>query len=298
MKLGELFQQKKAIVSFEIFPPKLTSSIDVIYDTIDGLAPLRPDYISVTYGAGGSTTKNTVDIASIITNKYKINSLAHLTCIGSSQQDIDQILADLKGRNVSNILALRGDMPRDGQAVPGEKRVFQYASDLTRFISENYDFCLGGACYPEGHPQCPDLDQDLENLKYKVESGVSFLITQMFFDNEAFYRFQEKFARLGLKVPIEAGIMPITNRKQIERIVALSNATIPRKLIRILDKFEHNQQAVRDAGIAYATEQISELLANDADGIHIYTMNHPQVAKDLVRNLESLFYAVNKKENV
>lgn len=298
MKLGELFQQKKAIVSFEIFPPKLTSSIDVIYDTIDGLAPLRPDYISVTYGAGGSTTKTTVDIASIITNKYKINSLAHLTCIGSSQEDIDQILTDLKSRNVSNILALRGDMPRDGQAVPGEKRVFQYASDLTRFISENYDFCLGGACYPEGHPQCPDLDQDLENLKYKVEAGVSFLITQMFFDNEAFYRFQEKFARLGLNVPIEAGIMPITNRKQIERIVALSNATIPRKLIRILDKFEHNQQAVRDAGIAYATEQISELLANDVDGIHIYTMNHPQVAKDLVRNLESLFYAVNKKENV
>lgn len=294
MNLSKLFQEKKAVVSFEIFPPKLTSSIDVIYDTIDALAPLRPDYISVTYGAGGSTTKNTVDIASIITNKYKINSLAHLTCVGSSKEDIDQVLADLKNKNVSNILALRGDEPRDAENSSAKVRNFKYASELAHYIHQHHDFCLGGACYPEGHGQCSDLDQDIENLRYKIEAGVRFLVTQLFFDNEAFFRFREKFSRMDVQVPIQAGIMPITNRKQIDRIAGLSNAKIPQKLIRILDKFEHNQQAIRDAGIAYATEQIIELLANDINGVHIYTMNRPQVAKDLVRNLESLLYAVNK----
>jgi methylenetetrahydrofolate reductase (NADPH) len=292
MDLKELFSQKKAVVSFEIFPPKLTSSIGVIYDTIDALAPLRPDYISVTYGAGGSTTKTTVEIASIITNKYKINSLAHLTCFNSSQREIDEILTDLVKKNVRNILALRGDVPRDFKG-DSKKRDFQYASNLTQYINDNYNFCLGGACYPEGHPECSDLDKDVENLKRKVKAGVSFLITQLFFDNEVFYRFKEKVDKLEIKVPIQAGIMPITNRKQIERIVELTNAKIPPKLIRILDKFEHNKEAVKDAGIAYATEQIVELLANDIAGIHIYTMNRPQVAKDLVRNLESLLYAVN-----
>ncbi|NLI91934.1 MAG: methylenetetrahydrofolate reductase [NAD(P)H] [Peptococcaceae bacterium] len=295
MKISQLFKEKKAVVSFEIFPPKQTSSIEVIYDTIDALAPLRPDYISVTYGAGGSTTKTTVEIASIISNKYHINSLAHLTCYDSSKADIDEILHELDNRNVSNILALRGDAPKDMGEGLTQKRDFIYASDLTQYIGRNYSFCLGGACYPEGHPECPDFDRDVENLKRKVDTGLSFLISQLFFDNEAFYRFKEKTEKIGIKIPIQAGIMPVTNRKQIERIIGLTNAKIPGKLIRILDKFEHNAEAVKDAGIAYATEQIIELLANDADGIHIYTMNRPQVAKDLVRNLESLLYAVNKQ---
>lgn len=294
MNISELFGQKKAVVSFEIFPPKLNSSIDVIYDTIDALAPLRPDYISVTYGAGGSTTKTTVEIASIITNKYNINSLAHLTCLNSSPAEINDILTDLGNKNVSNILALRGDKPQGFEQERANPSGFKYASDLANYIREKHEFCVGGACYPEGHPECGDIDQDVQNLKRKVEAGVSFLITQLFFDNEAFYKFKEKLARLDIKVPIQAGIMPVTNRKQIERIVELTNARIPRKLIRILDKFEHNKEAVKDAGIAYATEQIVELLANDIDGIHIYTMNRPQVAKDIVRNLESLLYAVNK----
>lgn len=294
MYLSELFGQKKAVVSFEIFPPKVTSSIDVIYDTIDALAPLRPDYISVTYGAGGSTTKTTVEIASIIENKYNINSLAHITCSSSSQGEIDKILTDLGKKNVSNILALRGDLPRSSEGDGVKVRDFQYASELSQYISNHYHFCLGGACYPEGHPECPALDQDVENLKRKVEAGVRFLITQLFFDNEMFYRFKERVDRRGIKIPIQAGIMPVTNRKQIERIVELTNAKIPKKLTRILDKFEHNKEAIKDAGIAYATEQIVELLANDIDGIHIYTMNRPQVAKDIMRNLDSLFYAVNK----
>jgi len=293
MYISELFKQKNVVVSFEIFPPKQTSSIDTIYETIDALAPLRPDYISVTYGAGGSTSKTTLEIASIIKNKYRINALAHLTCYNSSREDIDKILSDLQKANIANILALRGDRPQNWK--PGEEKQadFRYAADLARYISSRYDFCLGGACYPEGHPECSDLDKDVENLKRKEESGVDFLITQLFFDNEKYYRFKEKVDRLNIRIPIQVGIMPITNRKQVERMIELSNATIPSKLIRILDKFEHNQQAIRDAGIAYATEQIIELLSNDVRGIHIYTMNKPQVAKDLVRNLDSLIYALN-----
>jgi methylenetetrahydrofolate reductase (NADPH) len=292
--IRDVFKQKKAVVSFEIFPPKQNSSINVIYDTIDALAPLRPDYISVTYGAGGSTSKTTVDIASIIENKYHINALAHLTCFTSSKADMDQILTDLDNKNVSNILALRGDEPKDMENKGLDTRDFQYASDLANYIKENYSFCLGGACYPEGHPENTSLEQDVKNLKEKVEAGVSFLVTQLFFDNEMFYRFKDIAEKTGINVPIQAGIMPVTNRKQIERIVELTNATVPPKLIKILDKFEHNSEAIKDAGIAYATEQIIELLANDIEGVHIYTMNRPQVAKDLVRNLESLFYAVNK----
>lgn len=295
MNISELFNQKKAVVSFEIFPPKTTSSVDVIYDTIDALVPLRPDYISVTYGAGGSTTKTTIDIASIIRNKYHTNALAHLTCVNSSKEEIDVILDELKNKNVSNILALRGDEPRDRKEVVSKVRDFQYASELAEYMNRSHSFCLGGACYPEGHPESINLDRDIENLQRKVEAGVSFLITQLFFNNELFFRFKEKVDKLNIKVPIQAGIMPVTNRKQIERIVELSNATISPKLIRILDKFDHNKEAVKDAGVAYATEQIMELLANDIDGIHIYTMNKPQVAKDISRNLESMLYAVNKQ---
>lgn len=306
MDIRELFVQKKAVVSFEIFPPKPTSSINVIYETIDALAPLRPDYISVTYGAGGSTTKTTVDIASIITNTYHINALAHLTCYHSSQAQIDEILRDLEAKNVSNILALRGDQPQDtvkmedksGGIAQGkrEKRDFQYASELAHYITKEYPgVCVAGACYPEGHYEAASLDQDIENLKKKVDAGVDFLITQLFFDNKAWYRFKEKLDQKGITVPIQAGIMPITNRKQIERITELTKANIPQKLIRILDKFEHNAEALKDAGIAYATEQIIELLANNIDGIHIYTMNKPQVTKYIVQNLESLIYAINKK---
>ncbi|NLP43027.1 MAG: methylenetetrahydrofolate reductase [NAD(P)H] [Peptococcaceae bacterium] len=293
MYISELFDQKKAVISFEIFPPKQTSSIVTIYETIDALAPLRPDYISVTYGAGGSTSKTTLEIASIIKNKYRINALAHLTCFNSSREDIDKMLTDLEKENIANVLALRGDRPRTWKAGEEKESDFKYAADLAKFISSKHKFCLGGACYPEGHPECSDLDRDVENLKRKEEAGVDFLITQLFFDNEKYYRFKEKADKSGIKIPIQAGIMPITNRKQVERMIELSNATIPHKLVRILDKFEHNQQAIRDAGIAYATEQIIELLANEIRGIHIYTMNKPQIAKDLVRNLDSILYALN-----
>lgn len=294
MNIDKLFEEKKAVLSFEIFPPKQTTSVDVIYDTIDALAPLRPDYISVTYGAGGSTSRNTVEIASIIKKKYNISSLAHFTCYNSTKAEIDEILSRLGEKKVCNILALRGDKPQGAPDDYDEKiRDFQYASDIARYINGNHKFCLGGACYPEGHPESPDLETDIQNLRYKVDAGVSFLISQLFFDNKVFYRFMERAQKYNIDVPIQAGIMPINNRKQIERIIQMTNATIPDKLIRILDKFEHNNEAIKDAGIAFATEQIVELLANDVRGIHIYTMNRPQVAKEMVRNLGSLFYTIN-----
>ncbi|MGI5900880.1 MAG: methylenetetrahydrofolate reductase [NAD(P)H] [Desulfitobacteriia bacterium] len=292
MFLSELFVQKNAVVSFEIFPPKTTSSIDGIYETIDALAPLRPDFISVTYGAGGSTKDKTVEIASLIKNKYNVDSLAHLTCLTAGKKDIRDILNRLQENGVKNILALRGDYPKDGTGAI-EDRDFRYASDLVHYLKTNYSFCVGGACYPEGHPECASLDQDIENLKRKVDAGVDFLITQLFYDNETFFRFKEKVIKAGIKVPIQAGIMPITNRQQVERIIELTNAKIPPRLYRILDKFEGNKEAVKDAGLAFATEQIVELLANDVDGVHIYTMNRPQVAKTLIWNLESLIYAIN-----
>lgn len=293
MFLSDLFKQKKAVLSFEIFPPKQSTSIEVIYETIDGLAPLRPDYISVTYGAGGSTSKTTAEIASIIKEKYNICSLAHITCYDAVKDQIDGLLNDLKHKKVQNILALRGDKPQGAEAGDLSRREFRYASDLARYIKEKHDFCLAGACYPEGHPESCDLDQDVRNLGRKVEAGVGFLITQLFFDNEVFYRFQEKVAKENIRIPIQVGIMPVTNRKQIETIIKLTNVKIPPKLIRIMDKFQHNSEAIKDAGIAYATEQIVELLAHDINGVHIYTMNRPQVAKAMVRNLDSLLYSVN-----
>lgn len=294
MKIDKLFDTKKAVLSFEIFPPKQTSSISTIYETIDALAPLRPDYISVTYGAGGSTSKTTVEIASIIKKKYNISSLAHLTCYSTAEAEVGEILSQLEHEGVCNILALRGDKPdRCSENTQYIKNDFVYSSDLARYIHSNHNFCIGGACYPEGHPESSNLERDINNLRYKIEAGVSFLITQLFFDNNAFYRFMDNAHKLNIDVPIQAGIMPINNRKQIERIIELTNASIPKKLIRILDKFEHNSEAIKDAGIAFATEQIVELLANDVRGIHIYTMNRPQVAKEMVRNLGSLFYTIN-----
>lgn len=294
MLIKELFQKKRAVVSFEIFPPKATTSINSIYHTIDALAPLRPDYISVTYGAGASTTKNTVEIASLIRNKYDIHALAHLTCLSSTQLEIDQILQELQHNQVNNVLALRGDLPKDGEHLNSDKQDFRYASDLVSYVKKHYLIGLAGACYPEGHPQAFGIEEDIDYLQAKVEAGVDFLITQLFFDNDLFLRFIEKVQKRNIRVPIQVGIMPVTHRKQIERIVSLSNATIPKKLIKILDRFENNQEAVKDAGIAYATEQISELLSEGVQGVHIYTMNKPQVAKDLVHNLQSLLYAVNK----
>ncbi|MCR4440630.1 MAG: methylenetetrahydrofolate reductase [NAD(P)H] [Peptococcaceae bacterium] len=289
MHIKDIFSSKKPVISFEIFPPKTDSPIETIYSTLEGLKGLKPDYISVTYGAGGSTTTRTVEIATLIKKKYGVESLAHLTCITATRQQINEILQQLKEKGIDNILALRGDLPQDPNFVFPTPLHYRYARDLILELKENWDFSVGGACYPEGHPDCDSMEKDLLHLKEKVEAGLDFLITQLFFDNEKFYNFKDLTVKYGIdRIPIDAGIMPVLNKKQIERITSLCRATMPKKFIRIMDRYEHNPEALKEAGIAYATEQIIDLLSWGVDGIHIYTMNRPEVARKIVENISSI----------
>ncbi|WP_129596196.1 methylenetetrahydrofolate reductase [NAD(P)H] [Anaerophilus nitritogenes] len=297
MYIKDIFTKKKPVISFEIFPPKPSASIQTIYNTIDALAPLRPDYISVTYGAGGSTSKKTVEIASMIKNTYDIEALAHLTGITYNKKEIDHILKELNENNIENVLALRGDLPQDPEFKLSEELDFKYASHLVKHIKLNQKFCIGGACYPEGHMDTTK-EEDLSNLCKKVDAGVDFLITQLFLDNHFFYEFKEKTIKRNINIPIQAGIMPVINKNQIRRIISLCGAYIPKKFLKIIDKYENNPEALKDAGIAYATDQIIDLLSSGVDGIHIYTMNNPEVAKRIVSNTSSIVYALNKKHAV
>ncbi|NLN49046.1 MAG: methylenetetrahydrofolate reductase [NAD(P)H] [Clostridiales bacterium] len=288
MKIKELFKYGRPVISLEIFPPKPESPVETILDTIDALSDLKPDFISVTYGAGGSSKSHTIEIANLIKNKYNVEALAHLTCINSKKSDIDRVLGELKGYDVDNVLALRGDLPQDGSFDFTAKRDFGYAKDLVNYIKEKNDFCIAGACYPEGHIENSDIISDLHNLKCKVDTGVDFLITQLFFDNNLFYNFKEKVDLLGIDIPISAGIMPVINKKQIERITKLCGASIPLKFRRIMDKYEYNPEALKDAGVAYATEQIIDLLSFGIDGIHLYSMNRPDIARGIFNQIENI----------
>lgn len=284
MRIADKFKQGKTIFSFEVFPPKKTSPVETILNAIEQMKKLSPDYFSVTYGAGGSNPGKTLEIASKIKNEYKIEALAHLTCINSSKEDIDKVLEDFQKENIENILALRGDIVPDIEP----KTDFRYASELCEYIKTKGDFNLAGACYPEVHVDAENQVEDIINLKRKVENGAEFLISQLFFDNSAFYKFYEKTKIAGINVPIEAGIMPVTNKNQIERMVSMCGASLPVKFSKIMQKYENNPEALRDAGIAYAIEQIVDLIANDVDGIHLYTMNNPYVAtkiKGAINNL-------------
>ncbi|MDX9872687.1 MAG: methylenetetrahydrofolate reductase [NAD(P)H] [Clostridia bacterium] len=286
MLIKDIFSTKKPVISYEVFPPKKDSPIETIYTTLEGLQGTRPDYISVTYGAGGSTTNRTVEIASLIKNKYGIEALAHLTCITSTTEEIDQILSSLKAHGVKNILTLRGDLPQDCSVCPDATRRFRYAADLISYIRDKGGFSLGGACYPEGHPDCGALVKDIFHLKNKIEAGLDFLITQLFFDNDKFYTFMDLAAKHGIqKIPVTAGIMPVLNTKQIQHITALTSATMPKKFLRIMERYEHEPEALKEAGIAYATEQIIDLLSWGIDGVHIYTMNKPEAAKKITENI-------------
>lgn len=286
MRIKELFNNKP-VISLEVFPPKPETPIDTIFDTIDALSDLKPDFMSVTYGAGGSSRSNTVKIADIIKNKYGIEALAHLTCINSTKEDIESVLEQLKNSNIENVLALRGDIP-NGETSSCLDSHYKYAKDLINHIKESGSFCIGAACYPESHIECRDSVKDLKNLKQKVDCGADFLITQLFFDNNLFYSFKEKLDILGVTVPVSAGIMPVINKKQIERITSLCGATIPPKFRRMLDKYENNPEALKEAGIAYAAEQIIDLLSYGVDGIHLYTMNRPEVARQIISHISNI----------
>ena len=284
MKIKELFKQKQPTISFEVFPPNKIYTLEKVYEVIDELSLLKPDFMSVTYGAGGSTRRNTVDIASKIININNIEALAHLTCIGATKKEIDEILKDLNKNNIENIMALRGDIPQECENNIGE---FAHANDLIKYIKEYGDFSIGGAFYPEGHQETNDL-LDLFNLKTKVDSGTDFLISQIFFENEKFYEFKEKLGKLNIKTPLIAGVMPITNGKQIRRITSMCGCSIPEKLKKILDRYEDNPIAMREAGIAYAMEQIIELISDDIAGIHIYTMNRVEASKKIMENIGNI----------
>lgn len=286
MKISEIYRKKMPVLSFEIFPPKRDTTLTSIDATLDVLCSLHPDFISVTFGAGGSATNSlTVGLAKKIKKEYGIEPLVHLTCINYTKEEILAFADELAEAGIENVLALRGD--RNPELAPKEE--FFYASDLVSFLKENRkELCVGGACYPEGHTEAESKVADLHNLKKKTEAGAEFLISQLFFDNEHFYSFREKMEIADIKPPVSAGIMPVINRAQIERMVSLCGASLPEKFRRILQKYEFEKDALFDAGMAYAVNQIVDLVAHDVDGVHVYTMNNPVVARricDSIRNL-------------
>ena len=285
MRLAQLFGQGRTVFSCEVFPPKRDMPVDSIYTTLDGLKDIRPDFISVTFGAGGSQVNQTThEIASIIQNRYHIPAMAHLTCVAAGRAEVDHLLAQLKGDGVENVLALRGDVNPD---IP-PKTDFAHASDLVAYIHARGDFGVSAACYPEGHLESPDLVSDIRHLKEKVDAGAQHLVSQLFFDNEDFFRFLERARIAGINVPIEAGIMPVLSQNSIRRMVSMCGASMPRKLTRILAKYGDHPEALREAGIAYAIDQISDLIAGGVDGIHLYTMNNPAVAKQIAGSISAI----------
>lgn len=282
MKIADILKTKTLTTSFEVFPPNQNVSLDEVYGTLDTLSIYEPDFISVTYGAGGNTKGRTIEIADKIKRENKIESMAHLTCIGAKKEEIDLLLAELQSKNIQNILALRGDYPLDVKPEDLQGGDFQYAKDLVAYIREKApDFSIGAAYYPEGHRETNNL-LDLFHLKQKVDAGVDFLISQIFLDNEYLYRFRDNMEKLQVEAPLVAGIMPVTNAKQIKKITSLCSCTIPQKFLKILEKYEHNPAALKEAGVAYAIEQIVDLIASDIRGIHLYTMNKTEVAKKII----------------
>ena len=285
MLISEQLKAKVQTTSFEVFPPKNDAAYAPVEAAVDRLSEFRPDFISVTYGAGGGTSVNTPKIASHIQNDLKIPALAHLTCASSTKAQIHEIVLDLKARGIQNILALRGDLPENYQ--PDDDH-YRYAGELVTAIREIGGFSVGAACYPEGHVESESAEADLRHLKEKVDCGADFLITQMFFDNSALYSFLYRALKIGIDVPVIAGIMPVINQKQIRRSCALSGTTLPSRFKAMIDKFYDNPEVLQQAGIAYATEQIIDLISNGVNGIHIYTMNRPEVAGAIMSNLSSI----------
>ena len=286
MKIIDRLNEDRIHISFEIFPPKTDEGFDSVIAAADEMAKLNPAFISVTYGAGGGTSKNTARIASHIKDELHVLSLAHLTCASSTKEEVRYVIENLKSLGIENILALRGDIPAN-MTFPDENR-FQYASELVQEIKKHGDFCIGAACYPEGHVENEHKADGIRYLKQKVDSGVDFLTTQMFFDNDIHYNFLYRIREAGITVPVLPGIMPITSASQMKRSQELSGTVFPRRFLAILDRFGGAPAAMKQAGIAYATDQIIDLLANGVKNIHIYTMNRPDVAAAIMNNLSEI----------
>ena len=286
MKIRDLITQDKATLSFEVFPPKKDTDFADVEAAALGIAAFKPDYMSVTYGAGGSTKGHTIQLAREIQEKYDVPTIAHLTCVCASKEGIKTALADMKNAGIENILALRGDIPKnyDGQVFAE----FSHASELVAAIKETGDFCVGGACYPEVHPDSANKHEDIIGLKKKVDAGCDYLTTQMFFDNNIFFNFMYRIREAGISVPIIPGIMPITRRVQVKNAVKLSGCNVPERFKSIVDAFGDTEAAMRQAGIAYATDQIIDLMANGVKHIHVYSMNKPEVAVGIQKNLSEI----------
>ncbi len=286
MKIRDILQSGRVTVSFEAFPPKKDSAFASVQSAVDQMCALAPDFMSVTYGAGGGTSKNTVRIAQHVQNDLGVTALAHLTCASSTREQVSAMLDELHACGIENILALRGDIPKDAQfPLPNQ---YTYAYQLIEQIAARGDFCIGAACYPEGHTECEHKEDDITHLIQKVACGVDFLTTQMFFDNNILYNFLYRIRERGVTVPVIAGIMPVTNGRQITRACQLSGTYLPARFKAIVDKFGDDPDAMSQAGIAYATEQIIDLIANGIKHIHIYSMNKPEVAAAIMNNLSCI----------
>lgn len=285
MKIPSLFETKKPVFSLEIFPPKRKANIETIYDTVEQLTVCKPDFISVTYGAGGNMADNsTCEIAATIKERFCIESVAHLTCVNSTMEDVTEMIKRFADHHIENVLALRGDI------VPGEaiQKDFSHANELAIEVQRNSGLQILGACYPEGHYESKNLREDIQNLKYKIGAGVKVLITQLFFDNQLFYNFMVQVRNAGIEVPVSAGIMPIVSKKQIEKTVALSGASLPHEFTKMIGRYENDPEGLHEQGIAYAVNQIRDLLEHGVDGIHLYTMNNPKVSLEIYERIKDL----------
>ena len=289
VKISDLLNDNKLTISFEVFPPKSETAFQSVRSATEKIARLRPAFMSVTYGAGGGTDKYTLDIAKRIKDDYGVPSLAHLTCVAATKESVAEKIKAIKAAGIKNVMALRGDMPEDLKSAGVQSLEYHHAVDLVRELKQaDGDFCIGGACYPEIHPESADQREDIKYLKEKVEAGCDFLTTQMFFDNNLLYNFLYKIREAGISVPIIPGIMPITNASQVERAIKLSGAFMPQRFKSLVDKFGYDPAAMQQAGIAYATDQIIDLYANGIKNVHVYSMNKPVVAAKINENLSDI----------
>lgn len=289
MRISDKLKENKVNISCELFPPKEGTNLAAAHKIVREIAALNPSFMSVTYGAGGGTSEHTIDIANEIQNVNNVTALAHLTCVSSNRHKVKNVISQLKDNNIENILALRGDIPSNSDFELSTD--FTHACDLIAEIKSYHDFCIGGACYPEGHPEASSLDADIDNIKTKINAGCEFLTTQMFFDNNILYNYMYRLLKKGIDVPIVAGIMPVTNSSQISRICSLSGTALPPRLKAIAERFSDDPMAMKQAGIAYATEQIIDLISNQVNNIHIYTMNKPDIAGKIFENLSYIYKA-------